>query len=92
MKWRLMAVSRCTWIYLLVTYLCKKHHLHPTPPCLSLIYLAKYLTDLFSSTHICTGPTSLPRLAQLTWFFLMCCWTACKPVPLSVSMASGSRS
>lgn len=36
--------------------------------------------------------TQTLTLALLTWFFLMYCWTACKPLPRSVCMANGSRS
>lgn len=47
--------------------------------------------DLFSLISRCVLTHTL-TLALLTWFFLMYCWTACKPLPRSVCMASGSRS
>lgn len=54
---------------------------------LALTTLSRFLSlvSKYALTHILT-------LALLTWFFFMYCWTACKPLPRSVCMASGSRS
>lgn len=57
-----------------------------------LLFGFNHLESFFLSLKCkCVLTHSLTQ-ALLTWFFLMYCWTACKLLPRSVCMASGSRS